>query len=71
MAEPFDNVLNQLEEEGEVPAYLKGALTSEIDFIRDILQVVSLFGGVFFDTARKALVTLTPDDQEENEADSM
>jgi hypothetical protein len=43
-----NSVIKQLEVEGNVPEYLKTSLVSEIELIKDTLQVVSLFGGGFF-----------------------
>ena len=48
----------QLEVEGTVPEYLKKSLVSEIDLIKDSLQVVSLFGGVFFMSAIRAMASV-------------
>lgn len=60
MEEPLKNDLSaQLEVEGKVPEYLKTSLVSEIDLIKDTLQVVSLFGGVFFLSAVRAMASVT------------
>ncbi len=57
--DPGSDIIRQLEAEGTVPEYLKTSLVSEIDLIKDALQVVSLFGGVFFVAALKAVTSLS------------
>ncbi len=46
-----NNVFEELEPDAEVPAYLKNALVSEIDLIRDTMQIVELFTDSLFSTA--------------------
>lgn len=46
-----NDVFSELEPDIEVPAYLKNALISEIDLIRDTMQVVELFTDSLFSTA--------------------
>lgn len=66
MKDADKNDLNkQLEIEGTVPDYLKTSLMSGIDLIKDTLQVVSLFGGVFFLSAFKAVTCLDEDSKPE------
>ncbi len=60
------DILKQLEVEGTVPEYLKTSLVSEIDLIKDSLQVVALFGGGFFTALLKAISSI-PDTSQENE----
>jgi len=45
------DVFSKLEPNVEVPEYLKNALISEIDFIRDTIQIVELFTDSLFSTA--------------------
>jgi len=52
-----DDLNKFLEVEGVVPEYLKTSLIAEIDLIKDTLQVVSHFGGVFFLSAINALTS--------------
>jgi hypothetical protein len=54
-----NSLSRQLEVEGNVPEYLKTSLVSEIDLIKDSLQVVSLFGGVFFMSAVRAMASVS------------
>ena len=60
------DILKQLEAEGSVREYLKTSLGSEIDLIKDSLQVVTLFGAGFFMAAIKAISSIsgTPQDNE-------
>jgi hypothetical protein len=46
-----ENFLKDLEAEGPVPEYLKKALVSEVDFIRDTMVVVNHSVSAFIDTA--------------------
>ena len=46
-----NDVFKELEPDAEVPAYLKNALVSEIDLIRDTMQIVELFTDGLFSTA--------------------
>ncbi|TDB63693.1 hypothetical protein [Arundinibacter roseus] len=46
-----NSTFKNIEPQDQVPDYLKKALVSEIDMIRDTLEVVSLFTITFFDTA--------------------
>ncbi len=66
MDNPNSDILKQLEAEGSVPEYLKTSLVSEIDLIKDSLQVVALFGGGFFMAAIKAISSVS-DASQENE----
>ena len=54
-----------LEMDGQVPEYLKKSLVSEIELIKDTLQVVSMFGGVFFQSVVRAMASI----MDENETD--
>ncbi|WP_177225882.1 hypothetical protein [Arsenicibacter rosenii] len=44
----IESVFKQLEPEDSCPAHLKTEIISEIDLIRNALQVVELFAGDFF-----------------------
>lgn len=46
-----DSPLKDLETDAHVPAYLKKALVSEIDMIRDTMQIVELFTDGLLTTA--------------------
>jgi len=46
-----NDVFKELEPDAEVPAYLKNALISEIDLIRDTIQIVELFTDSLLSTA--------------------
>ncbi|WP_373513468.1 hypothetical protein [Persicitalea sp.] len=46
-----NDVFKEMESDAEVPAYLKNALVSEVDFIRDTMQIVELFTDSLFSTA--------------------
>lgn len=46
-----NDVFKELEPDAEVPAYLKNALVSEIDLIRDTMHIVELFTDSLFSTA--------------------
>ncbi|GHB71372.1 hypothetical protein [Persicitalea jodogahamensis] len=46
-----NDIFKELEPNAEVPAYLKNALVSEIDLIRDTIQIVELFTESLFSTA--------------------
>lgn len=61
-----DELNKYLEMEGAVPEYLKSRIVSEIDLIKDTLQIVSLYGGMFFLSALKA-VTSGSDSQSKDE----
>lgn len=50
-----DNPLKDLEPDAQVPAYLKRALVSEIDLIRDAMQIVELFTDGLLSTAIRCL----------------
>lgn len=58
-----DDLTKLLEAEGVVPEYLKTKLIAEIELIKDTLQVVSHFGGVFFLSAMKALTSSSLSDK--------
>lgn len=62
-----NDIMKQLEVDGVVPEYLKTSLVSEIDLIKDTLQVVALFGGGFFETALKAITSLSEENQKTDE----
>ncbi len=46
-----NDIFKELEPDAEVPAYLKNALVSEIDIIRDTMHIVELFTDNLFNTA--------------------
>ena len=46
-----NDVFKGLEPDAEVPEYLKNALISEIDLVRDTIQIVELFTDSLFSTA--------------------
>lgn len=50
-----NDVFKGLEPDEQVPNYLKHALVSEIDFIRDAIQVVTLYTNGLFSTALMCL----------------
>jgi hypothetical protein len=50
-----NEIFKELEPGDSVPPYLKEALVSEIDFIRDTLQIVTLYTEGFFSTAATCL----------------
>ncbi len=50
-----NKIFKELEPDDSVPPYLKEALVSEIDFIRDALQIVTLYTEGFFSAAVKCL----------------
>lgn len=50
-----ENPLKDLETDAQVPAYLKRALVSEIDLIRDAMQIVELFTDGLLATAIRCL----------------
>lgn len=50
-----DNPLKDLEPDSQVPAYLKKVLVSEIDLIRDAMQIVELFTNGLLATAIQCL----------------
>ncbi len=64
MEKSNSDILKQLEAEGSVPEYLKTSLVSEIDLIKDSLQIVALFGGGFFMAALKAISSISGSTQE-------
>ncbi|GAA4446711.1 hypothetical protein GCM10023091_40300 [Ravibacter arvi] len=68
MSDLQDEIRKQLEVEGAVPEYLKTSLVSEIDLIKDTLQVVSHFGGFFFLSAFSALTAAL--DQNSNDEEN-
>ena len=45
------HTLSDLMGDEQVPDFLKEALLSEVDLIRDTLEIVTLFTGFFVDTA--------------------
>ncbi|GAA4468093.1 hypothetical protein GCM10023189_52800 [Nibrella saemangeumensis] len=47
----MENPFKQLEPDASCPAHLKTELVSEIDLIRNALQVVVLYTGSLFDVA--------------------
>lgn len=47
----MNDAFKELESDAHVPPYLKAALVSEIDLIRDTLQFVTHFTDGFFSTA--------------------
>ena len=49
----------ELESDDQVPTYLKEALVSEIDLIRDTLQFVTHFTNGFFSTALAGITQIT------------
>ncbi len=49
----------ELEPNDQAPSYLKEALVSEIDLIRDTLQFVIHFTDLFFKTALASITPLT------------
>ncbi len=59
-----ENPFKDLESDAHVPAYLKTALVSEIDFIRDTMQIVELFTDGLIGTMIRCLPE-TPDPQPE------
>lgn len=54
-----DTAFEELESDTHVPAYLKEALVSEIDFIRDALQFVTHFTDGFISTALAGVKQVT------------
>ncbi len=54
-----ETAFKELESDDHVPAYLKEALVSEIDFIRDTLQFVTHFTDGFFSTALASITQIT------------
>ncbi|GAB2782958.1 hypothetical protein GCM10027275_28520 [Rhabdobacter roseus] len=54
----LNELFPDLEPDAHVPAHLQKVLLSEIDFIRDSMQVVALFTSVFLDTALLSVVPL-------------
>jgi hypothetical protein len=63
MGDSQNDVFKDLEPDDRVPEYLKKALVSEIDFIRDTMSVVTLFTSHFFDTTLMSIVNF---DREED-----
>lgn len=59
-----DNFLKDFEAEGPVPEYLKDALISEIDFIRDAMFLISHSVSHLMDTAVH-LISEADSDKEE------
>ncbi len=59
-----EHFLKDLEAEGPVPEYLKDALVSEIDFIRDTMSAVSHSVGAFLDTALMLITSTHPQEEE-------
>lgn len=54
-----ETAFKDLEPDDHVPAYLKEALVSEIDFIRDTLQFVTHFTDGFFSTALASITQIS------------
>lgn len=54
-----NEAFKELETDAQVPAYLKEALVSEIDFIRDTLQFVTHFTDGLFKTALASITQIS------------
>lgn len=54
-----NNAFKELEPDDQVPPYLKAALVSEIDFIRDTLLFVTHFTDGFFSTALASITQIS------------
>lgn len=60
------NVFKEIEPDDKVPEYLKKALVSEIDVIRDTMSIVTLFTSHFFDATLMAFSA--PGDRQEKDS---
>lgn len=63
MSNQDNNYLQGLESEGEVPKYLKSAVVSEIDIIRDTMNFITHSVGHFMDVALMVVTESVPPDQ--------
>lgn len=60
------NIFKELEPDDKVPEYLKKALVSEIDTIRDTMSVITHFTSHFFDATLMAFTA--PGDRQEKDS---
>lgn len=65
-----DNFQEWDDEEFTVPESLKGMIVSEVDSIRDTMQVVQLFLGEFFLAGLKLVQELDTEATEKNDTES-
>lgn len=65
-----DNFQEWDDEEFTVPESLKGMIVSEVDSIRDTMQVVQLFMGEFFLAGLKLIQELDTDISSENDTEN-
>lgn len=55
----MENVFKEIEPEDVCPPYIENELLAEIDFIRNVLQVVEVYTGDLFDVTGTALLLLS------------
>ncbi|MEZ4900671.1 MAG: hypothetical protein R2822_02370 [Spirosomataceae bacterium] len=63
----MNNAFFDIDPDDKVPESLKKALISEIDTIRNSMELVSLFVGHFFNAARVMATPLSNSNQENND----